>query len=80
MREICTLRAMWRGLETEPRVSLHGHEGGNPGNSQGKPYGPPRQSSTLPTDGSRRSASTSPGPGTENVWQSSGAAFEKTWC
>ncbi len=48
MREICTLRAMWRGLETEPRVSLYGHEGGNPGHSQGKPYGPPRQSSTLP--------------------------------
>jgi len=48
VREICTLRAMWRGLETEPRISLHGHEGGNPGHSQGMPYGPPRQSSTLP--------------------------------
>ncbi len=48
MREICTLRATWRGLDTEPRVSLYGHEGGNPGHSQGKPYGPPRQSSTLP--------------------------------
>ena len=31
MREICMLRARWRGLETEPRTSLHGHEGGNPG-------------------------------------------------
>ncbi len=48
MREICMLRARWRGLETEPRTSLHGHEGGNPGHSQGMPYGPPRQSSTLP--------------------------------
>ena len=48
MREICMLRARWRGLETEPRTSLHGHEGGNPGHSQGTPYGPPRQSSTLP--------------------------------
>jgi hypothetical protein len=48
VREICTLRARWRGLETEPRTSLHGHEGGNPGHSQGMPYGPPRQSSTLP--------------------------------
>ncbi len=50
VREICTLRAMWRGLEAESRTSLHGHEGGNPGHSQGMPYGPPRQSSTLPPD------------------------------
>ncbi len=48
MREIRMLRARWRGLETEPRTSLHGHEGGNPGHSQGMPYGPPRQPSTLP--------------------------------
>ena len=54
MREIRMLRAMWRGLETEPRTSLHGHEGGNPGHSQGMPYGPPRQSSTLPRSGLRR--------------------------
>ncbi len=47
MREIRMLRAMWRGLETELRISLHGHEGGNPGYSQGMPYGPPRQPSTL---------------------------------
>ncbi len=45
--DICMLRARWRGLETEPRTSLHGHEGGNPGHSQGMPYGPPRQPSTL---------------------------------
>ena len=31
MREIRTLRAMWRALETEPRQLLTGHEGGNPG-------------------------------------------------
>ena len=48
MREICMLRAMWRGLEAEPRTSLHGHEGGNPGHRQGMSYGPPRQPSTLP--------------------------------
>jgi len=29
--EIRMLRAMWRGLETESRTSLHGHEGGNSG-------------------------------------------------
>jgi hypothetical protein len=49
VREIRTLRARWRGLETEPRTSLNGHEGGNPGYSQGKPYGPPRQPPPLPT-------------------------------
>ena len=30
MREIRTLRAMWRALETGPRQVLNGHEGGNP--------------------------------------------------
>jgi len=34
VREIRTLRAKWRELETEPRTRLNGHEGGNPGNSQ----------------------------------------------
>ena len=48
MREIRLLRATWRGLETEPRMTLHGHEGRNPGHSQGESYAPPRQSSTLP--------------------------------
>ncbi len=47
MRQIRTLRAKWRGLETEPRMTLTGHEGGNPGDRQGKSYGSPRQSSTL---------------------------------
>ena len=48
MREIRMLRAMWRGLETELRTTLPGHEGGNPGYRPGKSYGSPRQSSTLP--------------------------------
>ncbi len=48
MREIRTLRARRRGLETELRITLHGHEGGNPGYGQGRSYRPPRQSSTLP--------------------------------
>ena len=34
MREIRTLRARWRELETELRIRLNGHEGGNPGYSQ----------------------------------------------
>lgn len=34
MREIRTLRAKWRELETEPRILRNGHEGGNPGYSQ----------------------------------------------
>ena len=34
MLEIGTLRAKWRELETEPRILLNGHEGGNPGYSQ----------------------------------------------
>ena len=35
MREIRMLRSMWRGLETESRLGLHGHERGNPGHGQG---------------------------------------------
>jgi hypothetical protein len=31
VREIRTLRAMWRALETGTRQLLNGHEGGNPG-------------------------------------------------
>ena len=34
MREIRTLRARWRELETELRTWLNGHEGGNPGYGQ----------------------------------------------
>ncbi len=34
MREIRMLRSMWRGLETESRLDLHGHERGNPGHRQ----------------------------------------------
>lgn len=53
MREIRMLRAMWRELETGPRRTLPGHEGGNPGYRQGTAYGPPRQLSTLPIQMSR---------------------------
>jgi hypothetical protein len=38
VREIRTLRAMWRGLETESWTTLLGHEGGNPGHRQGETY------------------------------------------
>ena len=38
MREIRTLRAMWRVLETELRNLLTGHEGGNAGYRQGVSY------------------------------------------
>jgi hypothetical protein len=48
VRGIRMLRAMRRGLETESRTTLAGHEGGNPGDGQGRFYGSPRQSSTLP--------------------------------
>ncbi len=34
MREIRMLRSMWRGLETESRLGLQGHERGNPGHRQ----------------------------------------------
>ncbi len=34
MREIRMLRSTWRGLETESRLGLHGHERGNPGYRQ----------------------------------------------
>jgi hypothetical protein len=48
VRQIRTLRAMWRELETGLRLLLPGHEGGNPGHSQGAAYGLPRQFPTLP--------------------------------
>ncbi len=35
MQEICMLRSRWRGLKTESRLGLHGHERGNPGYRQG---------------------------------------------
>jgi hypothetical protein len=47
VREIRTLRAMWRVLETGLRKLLNGHEDGNVGYSQGVSYGLPRQRSTL---------------------------------
>jgi len=38
VREIRTLRAMWRVLETQLRKLLTGHEGGNAGYRQGVSY------------------------------------------
>jgi len=35
VRAIRMLRSRWRGLETESRLGLHGHERGNPGHRQG---------------------------------------------
>jgi len=35
VREIRLLRSTWRGLETELRLGLHGHERGNSGDRQG---------------------------------------------
>ncbi len=35
VREIRLLRSRWRGLETESRLGLHGHERGDPGYRQG---------------------------------------------
>ena len=35
VRETRTLRVTWRELETELRMSLLGHEAGNPGYGQG---------------------------------------------
>ncbi len=49
MREIRTLRAMWRELETELRTLLNGHEGGKtPDTAKRASYEPPRQFPTLP--------------------------------
>jgi len=48
VRQIRMLRAMRRELETELRLLLLGHEGGNPGHGQGDAYGFLRQLSTLP--------------------------------
>ena len=39
VRQIRMLRAMRRELETGLRRLLHGHAGGNPGDSQGAAYG-----------------------------------------
>ena len=61
MREIRMLRSRRRGLETGPRTSLNGHEGGNPGYGQGISYGPPRQPPTLPRARGSRSEEWSQG-------------------
>jgi hypothetical protein len=46
LRENLTSRSDGEGLETGLRNTLNGHEGGNPGYSQGQSYGLPRQSFT----------------------------------
>jgi hypothetical protein len=48
VREIRTLRAMWRALETELRQFLYGHEEGNLGYKPRRSLRAPRQCSTLP--------------------------------
>jgi hypothetical protein len=60
VRQIRMLRAMWRELETGLRRLPNGHEGGNPGHSQGAAYGLPRQFPTLP--GSRINRARQPLP------------------
>ena len=51
MLENGTPGSTWRGLETDLRRLLNGHEAGNGGYSQGGACGAPRQSSTLPVRG-----------------------------
>jgi hypothetical protein len=51
VREIRTLRAMWRALETELRQFLYGHEEGNLGYKPRRSLRAPRQCSTLPACG-----------------------------
>ena len=46
LRENLTSGSNGEGLETGLRTTLNGHEGGNPGYSQGHSYGLPRQSFT----------------------------------
>jgi hypothetical protein len=49
VREIRTLHAMWRGLESDLRLGYRGTPSGNGRNTLGLAFGIPRQSSTLPT-------------------------------
>jgi hypothetical protein len=46
LRENLTSSSDGKGLETRLRSTLNGHEGGNPGYSQGQSYELPRQSFT----------------------------------
>ncbi len=67
MREIRMLRARWRGLETESRLGLHGHERGNPGYRQGHDLTDHR-ASPRPYQGDRwLSKRCSPGNGTRKA-------------
>jgi hypothetical protein len=62
VREIRTLRAIWRALETELRQLLNGHEEGNLGYKQGETYAPRRQCWTLPRGWRGRGASSAAKP------------------
>jgi len=55
VREIRTLRAMRRGLETGLRLGYCGTPRGNGEQQIGLTFGTPRQSSTLPIRGRRKS-------------------------
>ncbi len=55
MWEIHLLRSRWRGLETESRLGLHGHERGNPGYRQDHDLTDHR-ASPRPYRGAERSA------------------------
>jgi hypothetical protein len=48
VREICTLGAMWRGLETGLRLAIEALPEETGRNKLGLTYGTPRQSSTRP--------------------------------
>jgi hypothetical protein len=54
VREIRTLRARWRELETESRTRLNGHAGGNPRYSQANVLTDHRASSRPYNRGARR--------------------------
>jgi hypothetical protein len=69
VRQIRTLRAMRRELETEPRRVLNGHGGGNPRHSQGYSYGSPRQFPTLPAERSIPNRQVQSFQSIRNYWQ-----------
>jgi hypothetical protein len=88
VREICTLRARRRGLETESRVTLAGHEGANPGYRQGRSYGPPRQFLTQPawawpsiwTGDFQRSGRSAPQPADVTLAGEQGVGSAQAYC
>jgi hypothetical protein len=65
VREIRTLRAMWRALETGPRQVLNGHEGGKP-RIQAKDAPTGYRASARPSRGCTGAASFNGDPGIPN--------------